>query len=145
MNPLKHRAMPYLVYLWSVVAGRSEFLHSSYIGSIQDNDDRSVKPPLAVLDHAQILREVMSVYQSSMLGDEDEDERNTGFRQVLDIMVSPVASMCISNSAQKKTVRPEWDDKVFVLNCLCYLQVFLPFFFFFVSTVKIILPLYRVY
>ena len=41
---------------------------------------------LAVLDHAQILREVMSVYQSSLLGSEDEDEMDTGFRQVLDIM-----------------------------------------------------------
>ena len=73
----------------------------------------------------------MSVYQSSMLGDEDEDEIDTGFRQVLDIMVTPVATMCISNSAQKKIVKPEWDDKVFVLNCLCYLQVcffFSPFF-----------------
>lgn len=100
----------------------SEYLYLLIV-SEQDHDDRSVKPPLAVLDHAQILREVMSVYQSSMLGDEDEDERDTGFRQVLDIMVTPVATMCISNSAQKKTVRPEWDDKVFVLNCLCYLQV----------------------
>ena len=43
-----------------------------------------------------------------MLGDEGEDEKDTGFRQVLDIMVTPVSSMCISNSAQKKTVRPEW-------------------------------------
>ena len=80
-----------------------------------------------MLDHAQILREVMSVYQSSMLGDEDEDERDTGFRQILDIMVAPVLTMCISNSAHKKTVKPEWDDKVFVLNCLCYLQVLVPF------------------
>ena len=50
------------------------------IGSKQDQDDRSVKPPLAILDHAQILREVMSVYQSSFLGNEDEDEMDTGFR-----------------------------------------------------------------
>ena len=64
-----------------------------------------------------------------MLGDEGEDEKDTGFRQVLDIMVTPVSSMCISNSAQKKTVRPEWDDKVFVLNCLCYLQVRILFYF----------------
>lgn len=65
----------------------------------------------------------MSVYQSSLLGNEDKDEMDTGFRQVLDIMITPVASMYISNGAQKKAVRPEWDDKVFVLNCLCYLQV----------------------
>ena len=107
-----------LVCSWLVV-GISYLL----IVSKQDHDDRSVKPPLTVLDHAQILREVMSVYQSSFLGNEDEDEMDTGFRQVLDIMITPVATMCISNGAQKKAVRPEWDDKVFVLNCLCYLQV----------------------
>ena len=71
----------------------------------------------------------MSVYQSSFLGNEDEDEMDTGFRQVLDIMITPVATMCISNGAQKKAVRPEWDDKVFVLNCLCYLQVLLLYFY----------------
>ena len=53
------------------------------IASKQDHDDRSVKPPLALLDHAQILREVMQVYQSSFLGNEDEDEMDrilTGLR-----------------------------------------------------------------
>ena len=129
-NQLKHKAVPFLAYLWSVIIPRSEIsLPFLCVASKQDQDDRSVKPPLTVLDHAQILREVMSVYQSSMLGNEDEDERDTGFRQVLDIMVTPVASMCISNAAHKKTIRPEWDDKVFVLNCLCYLQecFFFPF------------------
>ena len=60
-NQLKHKAVPFLAYLWSIIIPRSE-----------------------------ILREVMSVYQSSMLGNEDYDERDTGFRQVLDIMVTPV-------------------------------------------------------
>ena len=119
--------MLFLAYLWSV-ATRRWYLLYFLIALNQDNDDRSVKPPLAVLDHAQILREVMSVYQSSFLGNEDEDEMDTGFRQVLDIMITPVAAMCISNGAQKKAVRPEWDDKVFVLNCLCYLQVRFHFF-----------------
>ena len=130
MSQLKHKVVPFLAYLWSLFFLSFGFLHPSYLSrSKQDLDDRSVKPPLAVLDHAQILREVMSVYQSSMLGDEGEDERDTGFRQVLDIMVTPISIMCISNSAQKKTVRPEWDDKVFVLNCLCYLQVWIIIFF----------------
>jgi hypothetical protein len=128
MNPLKRKVGLFLAYLWSVLVRYSDPVQSPYLRPLkQDHDDRSVKPPLAVLDHAQILREVMSVYQSSMLGDEDEDERGTGFQQVLDIMVNPVSSMCISNSVQKKSLRPEWDDKVFVLNCLCYLQVW--FFF----------------
>lgn len=65
----------------------------------------------------------MTVYQSSLLGDEDEDEINAGFNQVLDIMVDPVVVMCLANGEEKKRVRPRWDEAVFVLNCLCYLQV----------------------
>ena len=129
MNQLKLKAMPFLAYLWSVAARHWYFLYF-LIASKQDQDDWSAAP-LAILDHAQILREVMSVYQSSFLGNEDEDEMDTGFRQVLYIyiMITPVATMCISNGSQKEAVRPEWDDKVFVLSCLCYLQVwFLSFF-----------------
>ncbi|KAF8970876.1 oligomeric complex COG6-domain-containing protein [Flammula alnicola] len=39
-----------------------------------DENDPSLTPPLAILDHAQILREVMLrvAYQSSLLRDEDE-------------------------------------------------------------------------
>lgn len=78
-----------------------------------------------MLDHAQILREVMQVYQSSLLGDEDEDQINSGFNQVLDIMVDPVIKLCVENSEEKGRVRPRWDREVFVLNCLCYLQVWM--------------------
>lgn len=56
-----------------------------------------------------------------MLDAEVEDERDTGFRQVLNVMVTPVSSMCISNSAHKTAVGPERDDKAFVLNFLWYL------------------------
>jgi len=76
-----------------------------------------------VLDHAQILREVMQVYHSSLLGNEDEDQINSGFNQVLDIMVDPVIKLCVESSEEKARVRPRWDGEVFVLNCLCYLQV----------------------
>ena len=76
-----------------------------------------------MLDHAQILREVMQVYHSSLLGNEDEDQINSGFNQVLDIMVDPVIKLCVENSEEKARVRPRWDGEVFVLNCLCYLQV----------------------
>jgi len=65
----------------------------------------------------------MSVYQSSLLGGEDKDEINAGFNQVLDIMVDPAVLMCIANSEHKQKARPRWDGSVFVLNCLCYLQV----------------------
>ncbi len=83
----------------------------------------SLTPPLPILDHSQILREVMLVYQSSLLGDEDEDDVSAGFNQVLDIMVDPVITVCIANTDTKKKARPTWDGAVFQLNCLCYILV----------------------
>ena len=65
----------------------------------------------------------MSVYQSSLLGDEDEDDIMAGFDQVLDIMVNPVVSVCFSSAEVKQQHRPKWDGAIFVLNCLCYLTV----------------------
>lgn len=95
------------------------FAHFVY----QDHDDPTLTPPHIILDHAQILREVMQVYQSSLLGNEEEDEISAGFNQILDIMVDPVVQMCITNSEEKVKLRPRWDGQVFILNCLCYLQV----------------------
>lgn len=65
----------------------------------------------------------MTVYKSSLLGDEVQAEVDAGFHQVLDIMVDPVVMMCIKNGEEKKKARPRWDEAVFILNCLCYLQV----------------------
>lgn len=65
----------------------------------------------------------MTVYQSSLLGDEDEVERITGFQRVLDVMIDPAVEMCTSASEEKKRMRPRWDQAVYVLNCLSYLQV----------------------
>uniref|UniRef100_A0A8H7Y3X8 Conserved oligomeric Golgi complex subunit 6 n=1 Tax=Psilocybe cubensis TaxID=181762 RepID=A0A8H7Y3X8_PSICU len=97
--------------------------HSRTISRVRlDHDDPSLAPPIVVLDHTQVLREVMTVYQSSLLGDEDEDEINSGFNQVLDIMVDPIIGMCLTSGEEKKNARPRWDEAVFVLNCLCYLQ-----------------------
>lgn len=71
----------------------------------------------------------MTVYQSSLLGEEDEDERIAGFQKILDIMIDPAIEMCTSTSDEKQRVRPRWDRPVYVLNCLSYLQVcfLLPF------------------
>jgi hypothetical protein len=91
--------------------------------ALQDINDPSLTPPLAVLDHAQILREIMTVYQSSLLGEEDEGERIAGFQKILDIMIDPAIEMCTSTSEEKQRVRPRWDQPVYVLNCLSYLQV----------------------
>ncbi|XP_006457735.1 hypothetical protein AGABI2DRAFT_198704 [Agaricus bisporus var. bisporus H97] len=93
-------------------------------------DDPSLTPPLTVLDHAQILRDIMTVYQSSMVDDEDANELQAGFSKVLDIMVDPVVEACANASEKKKHLRSRWDQAVFMLNCLSYLLSILePFSF----------------
>ncbi|EGN95884.1 hypothetical protein SERLA73DRAFT_162575 [Serpula lacrymans var. lacrymans S7.3] len=135
-----------------------------------DLDDPDVSPPLPILEHAQRLREIMNVYDSSLLGDgdpvlDDEDvsetersgsesgpgeksatsanstifsvvpsKRNsnhyTSIQRILDVMLDPAVSMCLGAAAEKKRVRPRWDDGVFGLNCLDYIQTLLePFAF----------------
>jgi hypothetical protein len=65
----------------------------------------------------------MSVYQSSLLGDENEDDILAGFDQVLDIMVDPMLTVCFTNAEIKQKNKPNWDVAIFVLNYLCYLTV----------------------
>ncbi|KAJ3755564.1 oligomeric complex COG6 [Lentinula raphanica] len=108
-----------------------------------DFDDNSLTPPIPILDHVQILREIMAVYQS-YLGDDDQvvegnetekqnsnqDVSNKGFLKIGDIMVQPAVEMCLNAAEVKKRSRPEWDKDVFVLNCLSYLlSVLEPFEF----------------
>lgn len=117
----------------------------------QDLDDTSLTPPIPILDHVQILREIMAVYQSS-LGDEDKDNEDvvpegkaqsgaenetqyakdasgagigpgSGFLKIGDVMVRPAVDMCLNAAEAKKTLRPGWDMDVFILNCLSYLLV----------------------
>lgn len=127
MTPSKLRAPHFLEsVLYILFIFPFNFLPFLIHSSFKDDDDPSLVPPLVILDHTQVLREIMAVYQSSLLGDEDEDEINAGFNQVLDIMVDPVVVMCLANGEEKKKVRPRWDEAVFVLNCLCYLQVRAP-------------------
>lgn len=92
-----------------------------------------MSPPLAILDHAQVLREIMVVYESSLPdepegGDDDDDEGSTthaSFREILDKMVDPAIDMCLAASEEKKRLRPGWDASVFVLNSLSWLQAVL--------------------
>ena len=98
----------------------------------QDVNDLSLAPSLTILDHAQILKEIMTVYQSS-LGDEDEDEQIAGFEKILDIMVDPAIDMCTRENEEKKRLRPRWDEPVFVINCLSYLEVCNPTYLYFVD------------
>ncbi|KAG5635825.1 hypothetical protein H0H81_010012 [Sphagnurus paluster] len=95
-----------------------------------DINDTSLTPPIAILDHMQILREIMGVYQSSFLGEEDETEQAAGFQKILDIMVDPAIDISISVNEEKRRLRPRWDQPVYALNCLSYLESVLePFSF----------------
>ncbi|KAF7966770.1 hypothetical protein HWV62_37065 [Athelia sp. TMB] len=78
-------------------------------------DDPSVNPPLSILDHVQILREIMAVYDSSLLGDENPTERDAGFKRIADIMVDPAVEMCSAAGEEKQRLRPRW-DKMSVLE-----------------------------
>lgn len=69
------------------------------------------------------MREITTVYQSTLLGDEDEATRASGFRKVLDMMVDPVLETIVIASEEKKKLRPKWDQAVYVLNSMAYLQV----------------------
>ncbi|KAF8436357.1 oligomeric Golgi complex subunit 6 [Boletus edulis BED1] len=96
-----------------------------------DLDDPSVSPPHSIIDHAQRLREIMQVYDSSLSeGSSDPSEASMGFRSILDVMVDPTVTMCAAAAEEKARLRPRWDRAVFVLNCLGYLEnVLEPFSF----------------
>ncbi|EFI26934.1 hypothetical protein CC1G_15335 [Coprinopsis cinerea okayama7 len=101
-----------------------------------DPDDPSLTPPHFILDHAQILKEVMNVYQSSIVDGEGEAETEESsavapsFENVLDVFIDPVVLSCISKSEEKIMLRPKWDGKVYTINCLTYFQGLLePFSF----------------
>lgn len=64
----------------------------------------------------------MVVYDSSLLGDETEEQLAAGFRDILDKMVDPAIETCLTSSEEKRKHRPTWDKSVFVLNTLAYLQ-----------------------
>jgi hypothetical protein len=94
----------------------------------QDLDEADVTPPLAILDHAQILREIMAVYASSLSDapspDDPDDQDQIAFEHVLDVMIDPALQMCdaVAEETGRRT-RGGWDREVFGLNCLTYLQV----------------------
>lgn len=65
----------------------------------------------------------MNVYKSSLMGDESADDLRKGFQSILNIMVDAAINMCLSVSDARQTQKPDWDNDVFVLNCLTHLLV----------------------
>lgn len=75
------------------------------------------------MDHAQLLREIMQVYDSSLSYDDRLLAGATArFRQILEVMVDPAVAVCVA-AAEKARPHHQWDSAVFILNCLCYLKV----------------------
>lgn len=69
---------------------------------------------------------MMAVYDSSLLGDEDEPNRREGFTRILDILIPPIIEMCEKMADLKGTKDPRkdaWDRHIFLINCLEYLEV----------------------
>ena len=91
----------------------------------QDLDSLEVTPPLAIQDHGQILREIMVVYESSLLEGETLEQQASGAKQILDSIVNPAIEMCLTASEEKHKLKPKWDYRVFALNCLTYVKVWL--------------------
>ena len=92
-------------------------------------DGQDTQPPVSLLDHTQVLRELMNVYKSSLMGDESPDELRDGFKTILDVMVDAAVNMCLSVSDARSTQKSDWDGDVFVLNCLTHLLVRWSYFF----------------
>ena len=65
----------------------------------------------------------MSVYESSVLGDEDPEEQRRGFKQILDAAVDPALEMCRRMADMNSKDTTGWERSVFLINCLDYLQV----------------------
>lgn len=66
----------------------------------------------------QLLREIMQVYSSSLLGDESEEDERAGFSSILDTMVDAAVRTLESLSEARQKARPTWDANVFLVNCL---------------------------
>ncbi|KAG8983873.1 Golgi transport complex subunit 6, partial [Tulasnella sp. 427] len=83
--------------------------------------DSDLSPPLALRDSSQVLREIMAVYDSSLLGDEDPTEREAAFAQILEAAVDPAMEMC-KRMSELKDGMSSWDKAIFLVNCTTYMQ-----------------------
>jgi hypothetical protein len=107
--------------------GRSmlRFLHVRFSPQYQSHTDvqppdASLTPPLALRDACQILREIIQVYDSSLVDQADRSDSAT-FSQLLGKAVDPSVEMC-ERMADLRKGATNWDKDIFLINCLGYLQ-----------------------
>jgi hypothetical protein len=84
--------------------------------------DATLSPPLALRDSTQILREVIAVYDSSLV-DESDRANDEDFAKLLEKAVDPAVEMCERMADMRKGNGGDWERDIFLINCLGYLQV----------------------
>lgn len=84
-------------------------------------------PPLILLDASQVLRELMSVHDSSLTSDESEDSRRAEkFDKSVAAYMDPLVEMCSKMTKLNSSSDPakvSWERDIFLVNCLTHLQV----------------------
>ncbi|CAK9785326.1 uncharacterized protein COLE_06649 [Cutaneotrichosporon oleaginosum] len=83
--------------------------------------DATLSPPLSLRDVCQVLREIIAVYDTSLV---DAAERETDFAKLLDAAVDPAVEMCerMADLRKGSGSNGAWDKDVFLVNCLEYLE-----------------------
>ena len=74
----------------------------------------------------QILRELMMVHETSLLGEEGDAEKLDDFNQILSASVDPALEVCykmVELNSSKDASKDEWANHVFLLNGFSYIQV----------------------
>lgn len=82
--------------------------------------DATLTPPLALRDACQILREIIQVYDTSLVDPADRSNSST-FAVLLGKAIDPSVEMC-ERMAELRKGATDWDKDIFLINCLGYLQ-----------------------
>ncbi|WRT63924.1 uncharacterized protein IL334_000851 [Kwoniella shivajii] len=101
--------------------------------------DATLSPPLALRDFSLILRELLSVYSTSLV-DPSERESDADLAKLLDKSVDPCVEMCERMAEMRKSAGGggEWEKDLFMVNCLGYLEHTLEVYDFTIRTVSML-------
>ncbi|WWD09169.1 hypothetical protein V865_007291 [Kwoniella europaea PYCC6329] len=89
--------------------------------------DATLSPPLALRDFCLILRELLSVYSTSLV-DPSERESDSDLAKLLDKSIDPCVEMCERMAEMRRSTvgggaaGGDWEKDLFMVNCLGYLQ-----------------------
>ncbi|ORX35318.1 putative intra-golgi transport-related protein [Kockovaella imperatae] len=82
--------------------------------------DATLTPPVALRDSCQILRELIAVYETSLVDPADRPN-DSDFSTLLEKAVDPAIEMC-ERVADLRKGATSWDKDIFLINCLGYLE-----------------------